>query len=217
MGWLSSACSFVSGVCSAIGGAISAAVSTISPALGFGLEVIKVVANVAQTVLTVLGILKPEERIEELGDKVQQASEVGITPEKYEKFDDYVQAIRNFELDPEKSKKTTELEKTAVGLGFASLTLEEKYKGSDANNLANLWNLVAKNPDYFTSDRILSILPITQDMKSISDYFESKLDTRDALAIEKKLFDADKSLSPDKSDETIYADLDAAKEKYSGI
>jgi hypothetical protein len=215
MGFLSSLGSAISSACSSIGSAISSAVSVISPTLSLGIEIVKAVSLVAQTVLKVLEIISPDEKLEDMGDKVQQASEAGITLEKFEKFDEYVQAIRNFELDPEKSKKTTEVEKLAVGLGFASLALENKYKGSDVNNLANLWNLVAKNPDYFTSERILSMLPVTQDMKSIADYFGNKLDTKEALSVEKTLFDLDKSLSPNKSDDAIYKELDAAKDSYN--
>ncbi len=215
MGFWSSVGSFCSGVASSIGGALSSALSAISPVLGMGLEVIKAVAQVAHTVLTALGIIQPEEKIDDLGDRVNQAAEAGIKPENYEKFDDYVQAIRSFDLDPEKSKKTTETEKLASGLGFASLALEDKYKGSDAGNLANIWNLVAKNPEYFSAEKIGSLLSTTQDIKSIADYFDNKLNTKDALVAEQKLFNTEKSLSPEKTDNAIYASIDVAKANHN--
>jgi hypothetical protein len=215
MGFWSSLGSICSSVASSISGAFSSALSAISPVLSMGLEAIKAVAQVAHTVLTALGIIQPEEKIDDLGDRVNQAAEAGIKPENYEKFDDYVQAIRSFDLDPEKSKKTTETEKLASGLSFASLALEDKYKGSDAGNLANIWNLVAKNPEYFSAEKIGSLLSATQDIKSIADYFDNKLNTKDALVAEQKLFDAEKSLSPEKTDNAIYANLDAAKANHN--
>lgn len=221
MGWLSSLGSAISGAfssaCSAIGGALSSALSVISPMLSVALEVVKVVVSVAHSVMMELGLLEPEDDLEDMGNRMLQAGEAGITPENYEKFDDYVQAIRNFDLDPEKSKKTSETEKLVAGLGFATLSLEDKFKGSDAGNLANLWLLVAKNPDFFNSDRISSILSTTTDIKSIKDYFDGKLTASETETIEKTLLTAEKSLSPDKSDNAIYADVNNAKEKYKAI
>lgn len=204
-----------SSFCSAVGGALSSALAIVSPMLALGIEAIKAVATIAHTVLTELGIIQPEEKVDDIGDRVQQASEAGIKPENYEKFDEYVTAIRGFELDPEKSKKTSESEKLLTGLSFASLALEDKFKGSDAGNLSNLWLLVAKNPDFFTGDRISSILSATTDIKSIKDYFDGKLTSSGADIIEQKLFDAEKSLSPEKTDNAIYADIDTAKANYN--
>lgn len=211
--WFSLGNAISSGL-SAIGGAIGSIATTLSPMLGMALNAVSIVSHIAKTVMQSFGLWNKDDKTEDLGDKMMQANEAGIKPENFDKFDDYAAAVRGFELDPEKSKKTSDTEKQLAGLAFASLSLENKFQGSDVGNLANIWLLAAKNPDFFTTERIGSLLSITTDMKSIKDYFDGKLTSSTIDIIEQKLVDAEKILSPEKTEQEIYDMLDAAKEKY---
>jgi hypothetical protein len=214
MGWLSETFSSVSSVVSSIGGAIGAAVSRISPMLGMGIEVVRAVSNVAQFILAAFGYIKPDDKMDDIGDRVLQAGEAGIKPDNFEKFEEYVEAIRNFELDPEKSKKLAEQDKLSASLGFATIALEDRYKDTSTGSIAELWNLVAKNPSFFNPDLIKHILPITQNFQNISDYFEGRLARQDKLEVGEILFEAEKSLSPNKSDSEILDTIDSVKALY---
>lgn len=184
------------------------------PIIPLGLEIVQKVIKVAESIMTDMNLLNPDEHLSDMGDRLLQTQEAGIISTDYDNFEDYINAIRSFELDPEKSKTTTELEKDIAGLQFATLSLQSKFEGSDAANLSNLWVLAAQAPDFFTGERISSLLSITTDMKSIKDYFDGKLTSSSIDIIEQKLVDAEKILSPDKTDNAIYEILDSAKEKY---
>jgi hypothetical protein len=195
--------SFLSGALSSvIGSVLSSSISAIAPVLGMALDIIQKVANVAKEVLVSLGIIKPEQEMDDLGDRVIQAGEQGIKPENYEKFDDYAEALRTFELDPEKSKKIDEKDKLAGSLGFASAAIQDRFKGSDVGDIAQLWNLAAKMPEFFNADLIKSMLPSTQDFSSISDYFAGKLGREDKLEVSK-------------TDTQILDTIDEAKAQYN--
>ncbi len=209
MGWFSSICSsvssFVSSAASSFGGAIGSAISAISPMLGMGISVIGKVANIAQGVMQGLGLFKPNENTEEMGDRMIQAADGGIKPEGYDKFDDYMAEIRSRKLDPEKSKETPLEVKQSAGIALSTMALEDKFKGT--TNIEDIWLLYAKNPDYFNAEKLTSVMSTFKDIKSISDYLDGKANVKDAMTTEKTLFDIEKSASPDRDDKSIYDEL----------
>lgn len=204
----SSVASFASSAISSIGGAIGAAVSAINPVLGLGISMIAKVAGIAHTVMQGLGLFKPEEKMDDMGDRMMQAAEAGIKPEGYDKFDDYMAEIRSRKLDPEKSKETPTEVKLAAGLTLSTMALEDKFKGSV--NIPDIWLLASRNSDYFNAGKIGSLLENVKDIKSVADYFDGKLNTKDAMSMEKTLFNMEKAVSPDKDDRTIYEELKKA-------
>ena len=74
-------------------------------------EAVKVIASVFTEIGKALGLIEEDFDEEEFGDKALQAEEEGSTPDRFESYDEYFEAIKNFELDPEKSEKYTEKEK----------------------------------------------------------------------------------------------------------
>ena len=103
----------LSAVCSAVSSIGSAAVSfaseclpkvgTILTTLGGSLGM---VANVVVAVCQILSILRQDESAEDLGDRALQAAENGIRPENFDRYDDYLDSIRKFEINPEKARNT---------------------------------------------------------------------------------------------------------------
>ena len=71
----------------------------------------QVVSKAIQAIGRALGIIKDKDQIEDLGDRALQAEEKGITPDKYSTFDEFKQALDNFELNPDKTKATSLEEK----------------------------------------------------------------------------------------------------------
>lgn len=68
-------------------------------------------AAIVTKALQALGIIGPDENAKELGDKAIQAEEEGITPENYDSYEEYMDAVRKFELDPEKSEQIEDEDK----------------------------------------------------------------------------------------------------------
>lgn len=158
-----------------------------------GPEIIKAVASVIGDVLKVLGVLKPEDDMKDFGDKAMQAAGQGITPDKYDEYEEYVEAIRNFELDPDISAKTSTEAKLAVAVGVGLSGLEKKLDMPEGSS-GDLLRLVILSPDYFNSDRLQSLLDKKVDFEKVTDYFSGKLDLADSRQVRSELFSAEKSL-----------------------
>ena len=105
---------------------IVSAVSSIVTAIKAIVPVLKAVANVVMNICQTLGLIKPEEKVEDLGDKAIQAGDEGIKPENYANYQDYVKAVQDFQVDPEKSKHITPEEKMAKALEVQANLLVEK-------------------------------------------------------------------------------------------
>ncbi|OBU15782.1 hypothetical protein CTM88_13665 [Photobacterium aquimaris] len=222
MGWLSSsfsaACSAVASVCSAavsvcgsIGRSVGNIVSNIAPKLMMVVgptNKLNTLLAVADAVIQMYSILKPDEKIQDIGDKAIQASEEGISMDKFDDFDEYMASLRNFEIDPERSEKTDELTKQLTGIAVVTQGLAEKLN-IDGVALGNVWTLPALNPQVFTPERIKVILDNTSNISNVVRYFENSLSPQIAYNVEKELVAAEKQLSPDRSDEKIYKLLDS--------
>ena len=136
MGWLSSAwdsvCSFTSGVCSVAKDVFVGVASVASGVLSLArvlplppqIEAFFLAVQVIDIVCKALGLLEADETNEDFGGRVLQAEETGIHPEEYPTYLEYVAAIRNVELDPEKSAKYKPEEKMAAGLGAEVILMD---------------------------------------------------------------------------------------------
>lgn len=159
MGFLSSVGSFFSSVgsaigsvCSSIGSALSSFATGVGTVIGGIISALAPVAaalgKFANAFLQGLGLLKPEEDVEDMGDRALQAAEQGITIDKFENFDEYMAALRDFKLDPEQSAKRSSAEKMVAGLGVGTVAAEEKFN-LDRGALNGMWLLPMANPGYF--------------------------------------------------------------------
>ncbi len=131
-------------------GFLVSAVSSIVTAIKAIVPVLKAVANVVMSICQTLGLIKPEEKVEDLGDKAIQAGDEGIRPENYANYQDYVKAVQDFQVDPEKSKRITPEEKMAKALEVQANLLAEK---APELGVEDYLNLIANHMDYFTPER----------------------------------------------------------------
>lgn len=204
--------------------AVVTAVSTIGPAVvGFctnvlpkilpllekGLGILNTVGNIANTVSTVLGIFNGKDTVEDIGNRAIQAAAKDITPDKFEDHAEYMNALRDFDLNPGKSKTITPIEKIVAGLAVAGRGLDEKFYTPEGT-MSNLWFLASTNPDYFNAEKLTQWVKTGQDIMTIIDYFEGKLGGGEALEIEDKLVALDKAESPEQEEKSIRAQIYAA-------
>jgi hypothetical protein len=212
----------VFGIIASIGGAIASAVSSIGPAVSsFCTTVLpriapvldqvgQILKTVANVVFSVLEIFRPGEDVEEMGDRALQAAGQGITPEKFETFDEYMAEIRNFQLDPEKSAATGSAEKVTAGLAIGTVGLEKKFDTPEGA-LGPIWLLAAANPAYFTADRLISIVQTGSHVLNIVRYFEGKLGPADAVNARDTLMDLERKRTPEMTDAALYEEISAAR------
>lgn len=171
-------------------------VVTAVASMRLSIEKLMLVSNILVSIAKLLGLLdNPEIEAEELGDKALQAEEEGIKPENYDTYDEYVKAIEEFEIDPEKSKEWSSSEKALKGIELSSALIIEKY-GPDVQSLLLE---VARSPEFFDSKRLklyLDTIPSSDiGYSEVSDYLsgntrsnEVKESTRNIMiGIEKKI------------------------------
>lgn len=201
---------------------ISTFVTKLMPALQSGIsllltkgpEIISKVAGVIGEVLKVFGILKPEDDMKDFGDKVMQAADKGITPDQFDKYDEYVEAIRNYELDPDVSIKTPTETKLAAAVGIGLISLEKRLEMPEGSS-EDFLRLAILSPEYFNSARLESLLDKKVDFEKVTDYFSGKLDLADSCQIRSELFSAEKNLDSTADEAKHTQDLNDLKEKAS--
>ncbi|HNX72423.1 hypothetical protein [Rivihabitans pingtungensis] len=200
-------------MCSAVSSIGSAAVSfaseclpkvgTILTTLGGSLGM---VANVVVAVCQILSILRQDESAEDLGDRALQAAENGIRPENFDRYDDYLDSIRKFEVNPEKSAQYSPDTKAAAGMQVAISSLEDHFK-TPVGALYGLPILIAMNKDFFNPDRLSALLKTTHDINAVVDYLDGRLGRSERATVETTLLKAEQSLTPEKNLADVKGDL----------
>ena len=121
-----------------------------------------------------------------MGERALQAAEQGITLDKFEKFDEYMAALRDFDLNPEMSEKYSPVEKLVAGLGIATVGIEEKFNAKPGS-LNDVWLLPLTNSEYFTPERVKSLLESGKLIGDVSAYLEKSMSGEEASEFRKNL------------------------------
>ena len=198
---VSGAISTISSVASSIGSAISGVAGSL---LKVASPYVSGVLNVINAISTILGIIKPEEKLDELGDRAINADK------QIEDFDttaEYIDYLRNdVPFDKEKFDKLSESEKlarSAIGASIALKGVEEK-KGFEISTdtlttLAKMQeNDLIKESDF---DKVLD--EFKYDQKELNDFVEDKADFETSEIVEDKLLLVYQELEPNLSQEEI--------------
>ena len=216
-GFVGSICSSIgsafSSACSALGSALSSFATSIASTLGSVISSLGPVAEAlgkfANAFLQGMGILRPNETAEDMGDRALQAAEKGITPEKFENFDAYMAELRNFDIDPERSMKRSSAEKLVAGMGIGTVGMEDKYN-MDRGSLNSLWLLPMTNAEYFTPARMETLLTSGRLGGDAFAYLEKRLSGSENQAFEKQL-------DIDGETDALHDALDGAREKWAEL
>ncbi|HFC93129.1 MAG TPA: hypothetical protein ENJ51_09990 [Leucothrix mucor] len=190
-------------------GFIASAISAVVSIAKVVAPIIGKVVSVAQTVFSTLGVFKPNETVESVGDRAIQADENGIDRSKFENHDEYMEALRDFELDPERSDEISTEEKQVVGVAVGTQGVAEKY---DIKIDGETWVCVAKSPDYFTPERIKALVEKGVDMKTVTNYFQDKLGPTQSVNVEKTLMEVDRKIDPELNNGGLYSQLDQVRD-----
>jgi len=108
--------------------------------VNLAVEGIKAVGNAILKIAKALRIVEEKTDVEELGDKAIQAEESGIKPENYENYEMYVNAIKDFKTDPERSAQIQQEDKVKRGTTIASALAAEKCPDIEMDKLFELLN-----------------------------------------------------------------------------
>jgi len=148
------------GFLSSLGNALATALSIGSKiscclsGVGLLLEGLKVLGGLFMSLGKALGVIKDDVKPEVIGDKVLQAEEAGITPEKFTSYEEYAKKVEEFKLDPEKSTKISDEAKLSKAIEFTSSLSAEKYPSFPWVNFANALITNSKFRNYLNEERI---------------------------------------------------------------
>lgn len=182
----SSICNAVSSIGSAVSSFVSGVGSIVAGVIGAIPAIAQSIGKIATGLMQSLGIIKPKENVEELGERAMQAASKGITPERFEKFDEYMKELRDFDLDAAISQKRKPEEKIVAGLAVGTHAIEQKYNAAPGS-LSGMWLLPMANPDYFNAGRIENLLTAGRLGGDVFGYLEKKLSDGAAIGFEKSL------------------------------
>jgi hypothetical protein len=218
---LISALGAIGTVLTTIGPALSSFATTIGPVLT---NIIRTTPNTIETIskfanafLQVLSILKPGEQIDEIGDRALQAKDQGITMDKFDNFDDYMTALRNFQVDPEVSKNRDVSEKLVAGIAVTTVGMEDKFN-AERGSLNGLWLLPLANPAFFTPERMQSLLIAGRLGADILGYLNKSISGSETRNVEKCLEINPDGSPMDKPDlNKLYDALDSARSNWADL
>lgn len=176
--------------------------------ISLAIDIIKAIGSIFMELGKALGLIEPEEKLEDLGDRALQA-EGEIDLEDYNSFAEYVAALEKFELNPEKSKEISIEDKIKKGMELSIALLMEKYPSMPIESFCLE---IANNTNFFTVDRLQKVGDlISEDMNQIEGLLKymngSEKNVNKLLEIEDKLIAIEKTLNPHASDIEILRDV----------
>lgn len=186
--------------------------SVFSKVLSLSIPQIDILLLLIKIVLDKMQVKDTDEDKLEVGDRVLQAEEKGIYPENYESFDEYYEAIKNFEIDPEKSLEFTDKEKLDKFAAVKLAQIEEKL----GRTFTDFLTTVAMNlsPDFKIESKIDKYCDyFTNDLEDISKYFKGELSDKEFDIINSKLVEIEKLVDPTKNETDIYNCLSEERAK----
>lgn len=159
-----------------------------------------------------LGIIEPDEKTVELGDKALQAEmdeEHPIRPEDFDKYSDYIDAIKKYTPDPDLSSQISEEEKERKGMELESGLALEKY----GEPMLDVLMYVCAHPERFEDGAWLKALGKEINMDNailpiVANYIARK---NQSVADDDKAFETlervEKSITPDAPDSVIFENI----------
>jgi hypothetical protein len=201
-GIVSTAVTAVAGALSAAGAALSVAGETLISTLGKvsnsvltfleqnlpklleNLERVNDCADVCCEIGKKLGISDDEDP-EELGNRILQAQENDVTPEQFEEYEDYVDAVKSFNLNEKLSGNFSPEEKRIMVVMYIIAGMEQNCGIKDSNIIIDL---IDKNID---SDKIVRYAAAAEQnivsLDKVNNYLEGNLIGKERADTEKLL------------------------------
>ena len=191
-----------------IAGIVAAAtsVTNVLASVSLVLRDLKTIGNILVTLGKALGLIKPDIKVSELGDKALQS---GYNPEDYDSYLEYVNAVENYNLDPEKSNLTTEEDKLKKAMELAVGVTIEKYENLPVQEFCIA---VGENIKYFTETKIKEIGKLIQldesNISRILNYINgTERDSKQIQRVVDTLMEVEKISNPEISEKEAYKDI----------
>lgn len=198
---------------SSVLGVVAKLMPTILKIVGTQLEKL---AGAFEAFFKELGLIEQEEKVEELGDKALQAENDELAPIKIEDFDShekYLEAVKKYELDAEKSALTTRDEKLHEALKILLGAAIAKY----GQSMGEFGQIVVNNPDFYSkAGRLEEFASLARtDEKTFSEvvnYIENKnMSTEKNDAAFDKLVEMEKKVNPAATETEIWTAVSEMK------
>lgn len=205
MGFLDAVGSFFSGVATFVSSIAESAISIAARVVPIAvriavpvLNVISAIVEVVQVLAVLLNIIKPHEKLEDVGEKVIQAGEMGITLESCgNDFQKYKERIDSFEIDPEKAKARPVEDKQLAAIAYVERGL---LSCSAYLGINNLYPLLALQKDFFSPERIRAYAEAAMEagfnLNKLKGYFDGTCTFSERNRIESFLHSAEKAFDP---------------------
>lgn len=201
---------FLGVIVSGLSSALSVVGTLIPKIVGIVGTALQKLSTAFEVFFKVLGLLTKDESMEEMGDRALQAEQDEHNPIKIEDFDShekYLAAIREYELDPEKSALTTKDEKLHKAIEVMLAAAMSQY----GEPMTEFGQIVMNNPEFYSkSERLAEFANlISSDPQTFADivnYIEHK-----AMSTEKKdatfdiIVEMERKVNPDAPDEEIWS------------
>ena len=154
---------FFSGVIVAVTTAVAGVMKGLAVA-GLALQGLKSLAAPLLELGKELGLIEPETDVEDLGDKAIQSD---LNPDDFDCYEEYLKAVEDYILDPEKSKLSTEEKKIQKGIELTVGVMIDKYQEFP---MGEFINMIGHNQSFFTESKMGELaIVIKTDGQSISD------------------------------------------------
>ena len=209
MGLWDSVCSFVSGAVSAVGSAIDsiggALVTAASTLLKVASPYLATISTIVQIVGAVLNILKPDDKVEEIGDKAMSADK---QVEDFSTTEEYLNYLRDeVPFDKEKFDSLSQEDKIARGAVGTSIVMKAINDKKNSDISMDTWITLAKLKENGSLqeakefDKILTTFEKKQ--IDLNEYVDGKLEGEKNLQVGDKLVDMYQELEPNLSKDEI--------------
>lgn len=154
---------FFSGVIVAVTTAVAGVMKGLAVA-GLSLQGLKSLAAPLLELGKELGLIESETDVEDLGDKAIQSD---LKPDDFDCYEEYLKAVEDYKLDPEKSKLSTEEKKIQKGIELTVGVMIEKYQDFP---MGEFINMIGHNQSFFTESKMGELAKVIKtDGQSITD------------------------------------------------
>lgn len=221
IGAITAASSAIVSAVSTIGVAVSSFAASVGPMLADAIQTLKPLAEAiskfANAFLQNLSILKPGETIESMGERALQAAAQGIKLENSDSFVDYMQELRDLKLDPELEKNRSPAEKLLAGISIATIGLEDKFNANHGS-FNGVWLLPLVNPQYFTPERMQSLITTGRLGNEVLAYLNKALSPGETRNLERAYeATAEHKSSNGAEIDKLYDELHASRDAWANI
>ena len=154
---------FFSGVIVAVTTAVAGVMKGLAVA-GLSLQGLKSLAAPLLELGKELGLIESETDVEDLGDKAIQSD---LKPDDFDCYEEYLKAVEDYKLDPEKSKLSTEEKKIQKGIELTVGVMIDKYREFP---MGEFINMIGHNQNFFTEAKMGELAKVIKtDGQSITD------------------------------------------------